>query len=165
MLKKNKNKILKQNVTPGANDSGDGPLVLGRDGPASCRQLPLLQKGEILQPLSGVGECEELAHDYGLPLAMAKRRLLARQDAQGEDMEEEICWVPAAVCAFRPGDLNMARAGLSLGEASASGRLPSEKGSKAPTQEVKKKRKNEGLGSDAAPAASGKVTKKVKRSP
>ena len=30
-------------------------------------------------------------------------RLLARQDAQGEDMEEEISWAPAAVCAFRPG--------------------------------------------------------------
>ena len=36
-------------------------------------------------------------------------RLLARQDAQGEDMEEEISWAPAAVCAFRPGNSGAVR--------------------------------------------------------
>jgi len=132
------------------NDTQDAPLALSKDGPASCRVLPLLHKDEMLVPLMGVGETEEIAQEFRIPLAMAKRRLLARQDAQGEDMEEEISWAPAAVCAFRPGDLNLARAGLSLGEASASGRLPSVK---ATTETVKKKRKksdtNQGYGGEA----------------
>jgi hypothetical protein len=53
-------------------------LVDAQEGPASCRELPLLERGEMLVPLQAAGEVEEVAQEFGVPLDVARRRLLAR---------------------------------------------------------------------------------------
>ena len=82
-----------------------------------------------------------------------------RKDAPGEDMEEEVFWAPAALAAFSAGQLNLARAGMTLGEAFESGRLPSENA--PPVSGVKR----EGAGEEAGDreGSGGKVRKKAKR--